>query len=350
MKPAAGRLGGGRTSASLGLASAGLVSLALAGCDPTGTGIPPEDIVAAGVWTVVTVDPADPSRTELLATAWLHWTRTGRRSNEVPGASVRVVGESGRSVELVQMPEQESCFTPGPIPPDIHHIPTYGTCYLASASPSPLAPGERISLTIESPAGGVAEGATRLPEAFVPAAGLASEGGRCLVEPDRNHRFSWGVAEGAQAYVGGAAVKGLDPRIWPGEDTLYAGEPLYMTGLPFGRDSTEMVFPRDFGTLFSKANVAAAVTDMLQVGLPEGAAADVAVGAIDRNWFNWIRLATFETLFVNTTFDTGEIRIPSIFGAGTGVFGAGVRWTVAVESRPRTGDGDPPQCGPVVED
>lgn len=321
---------------------------ALAGCDPTGTGIPPEDIVVAGVWTVVTVDPADPSRTELLATAWLHWTRAGRRSLDAPGASVRIVGESGRSVELVEMPDQESCFDTGPIPGG-HHAPTYGTCYLASASPSPLAPGERVSLTIRSPAGGVAEGATRLPESFLPTGGLASQGGRCLTEPDKNHRFSWSVAEGAQAYVGGAEVDGLDPLIWPGDSKHYAGEPLYMTGLPFGRDSTKMVFPREFGTLFTATGVSAAVTDMLQTGLPEGATADVAVGAIDRNWFNWIRLATFETLFVNSVFDTGEIRIPSIFGAGTGVFGAGVRWKVAVESRLPSGADDPPPCGPVAE-
>lgn len=326
-----------------------LAVLALAACDPTGTGIPPEDIVVAGVWTVVTVDPADPSRTELLATGWLHWTRAGRRSLQAPGASVRIVGESGRSVELVEMPDQESCFKTEPIPDGLR-APTYGTCYLASASPSPLAPGERVSLTIRSPAGGVAEGATKLPESFAPTGGLASPGGRCLTEPDKNHRFSWSVAEGAQAYVGGAVVDGLDPLIWPGDSELYAGEPLHMTGIPFGRDSTEMVFPREFGTLFTATNVGAAVGDMLQTGLPHGATADVAVGAIDRNWFNWIRLPTFETLFVNSTFDTGEIRIPSIFGAGTGVFGAGVRWTVAVESRSPTGAGDPPPCGPVVEE
>lgn len=326
-----------------------LALLALAGCEPTGTDIPPEDIVVAGVWTVVTVDPADPSRTELLATGWLHGTRSGRKSHEVLGASVHVVGESGRSVELVQMPDQESCFDTGPLPPYLH-APIYGTCYLASASPSPFAPGERVLLTIESPAGGVAEGATRLPEAFAPAGGLASRGGRCLTEPDKTHRFSWSVAEGAQAYVGAAAVDGLDPRIWPGDRELYAGEPLHMTGLPFGRDSTEMAFPRDFGVLFSATVVDTTVTDMLQRGLPNGATADVAVGAIDRNWFNWIRLPTFETLFVNSTFDTGEIRIPSIFGAGTGVFGAGVRWTVAVESRAPTGAGDPPPCGPVEEE
>lgn len=331
------------------VASLTTASLGLAACDPTGIDIPPDDIVAAGVWTVVTVDPADPSQTDLLATAWLHWTRSGRRSHEVLGASVRIVGESGHSLELVQMADQESCFKTEPLPPHLH-APTYGTCYLASASPSPLAPGERISLTIESPSGGSAEGATRLPETFVPSGGLASEGGRCLTAPDKNHRFSWSVAEGAQAYVGGASVDGLDPRIWPGDNPDYASEPLYMTGLPFGRDSTEMAFPRDFGTLFSATGVDTAVTDMLQRGLPNGATADVAVGAIDRNWFNWIRLPTFETLFVNSAFDTGEIRTPSIFGAGTGVFGAGVRWTVAVESRPRTGASDPPLCGPAVEE
>lgn len=328
------------------VAVASVAALITAACDPTGIDIPPEDMIVAGVWVVVTVDPSDPARTELLATGWLQWARTGHKPHEVLGASVQVVGASGQSVELVQRPRQESCFKLRPLPAHLR-APVYGTCYLASVSPSPFAPGERVSLTIESPEGGTAEGTTWLPEAFVPESGLASGHRNCLVEPNQNHRFRWSAADGAWAYVGGALVDGLDPRLWPGEDSLYAGEPLHMWGLPIRNNSSEMVFPRDFSTLFT-ASVDTELAEVLQTGLPRDATADVAVVGIDRNWFNWIRFPTFETLFINSVFTTGEIRIPSIFGAGSGVFGAGVRWTVAVESRAGGMDGDPPSCGPVL--
>lgn len=322
-------------------------SLILTGCDPTGTETAPEDVVVAGVWVVVTIDPADAARTELLATGWLDWTRTGRATSEVSGATLRIAGESGASVDLVEQPNQESCFKLEPLPTG-HHPPVFGTCYLATASPSPFAPGEGLSLTIWSPEGGTATGISRLPEAFAPSGGLASGDGRCLTEPDQNHRFSWSAAEGAWAYLGGALVEGLDPALWPGDASRYAGEALHLTGLPFRRDSTEMVFPRNLATLTGTQPVGVELSRVLQAGLPGGATAQVAVGAIDRNWYNWIRLPTFETVFVNSAFDTGEIRVPSIFGHGVGVFGASVRWTAEVESRARTGAGDPPPCGPVV--
>lgn len=324
-------------------------SLLLAGCDPTGTEIAPEDLVVAGVWTVVTIDPADPARAELLATGWLDWSRTGRATNEVPGASLRIAGESGASVELAEQPSQESCFKLDPLPAG-RYPPVFGTCYLATASPSPFAPGEELSLTIRSPEGGTATGVSRLPEAFAPSGGLSSQDGRCLTEPDQNHRFSWSVAEGAWAYVGGALVEGLDPALWPGDESRYAGEALHLTGLPVRRDSTEMVFPREFAALTGGQPVAVELERVLQAGLPDGATAKVAVGAIDRNWYNWIRLPTFEAVFVNSAFDIGEIRVPSIFGDGVGVFGTSVRWKAEVESRARTGAGDPPPCGPVAEE
>lgn len=320
--------------------------LILAGCDPTGTEVSPEDMVVAGVWVVVTIDPADATRTELLATGWLDWSRAVRTTSEVPGASLRIVGESGASVDLAERPSQESCFKLNPLPAHLH-APVFGTCYLATASPSPFAPGEGLSLTIGSPDGGTATGASRLPEPFAPSGGLASEDGRCLTEPDQNHRLSWSVAEGAWAYLGGALIKGLDPALWPADKSRYAGEALHLGGLPVRRDSTKMVFPRDLGLLTGVQPVGEELIRVLQTGLPRGATAQVAVGAIDRNWYNWIRLPTFESVFVNSAFDTGEIRIPSIFGDGLGVFGTSVRWKAEVESRVRTGAGDPPLCGPV---
>ena len=48
--------------------------------------------------------------------------------------------------------------------------------------------------------------------------------------------------------------------------------------------------------------------------------------------------------------DSGEVPVPSVFGDGTGWFGTGVRWKVAVESR-AAGDegvaGELPLCGAV---
>ena len=312
------------------------VAIGVAGCDLTVVEILPSgDLVTAGVTVVVTVDPADPSRIETRMLARL--TR-GRDvfDNLVPGASVWITGESGRSIELVEEADPRSaCATPLPKAiaerrGDDARLPI-GSCYTVTTSSAYFAPGEQLSLTITMADGETLQGVTRIPGAFAPS-GLSVNGGRCRMEPGTNYRFAWPPAEAAWAYIGEAEITGLSPELWPRDDALHL--PVTSIG-----DQTGMMFPRDF--LFEVIDIReGSLYRTLHAGLPEGAAADIAIGAVDRNWTNWVRPGRL--------LPQGEVRVPSVFGDGTGMFGAAVRWKVSVESRHAEGEGDLPLCGPKV--
>ena len=52
----------------------------------------------------------------------------------------------------------------------------------------------------------------------------------------------------------------------------------------------------------------------IQGGLPPDVRAEVVIGAADRNYVNWERGGVFNP--------SGFVRIPSVAGEGTGVFGS----------------------------
>ncbi len=308
-----------------------------AGCDvtdvPTGSG---QKVFVASATVVLTVDPAEPTRIGTRAVALVSeaWQQVLR---EVPGASVRITGASGRSLSLVEEEDplgtctvlrRESYTVDGQLRP-------IGSCHTATAASAVFAPGELLTLAVTTPDGAVLEGTSRMPDAFVPR-GLSVEDGRCRVEPGTAYRFAWSPVDGAWAHVGEAEVTGLSPSLWSSSDTLF----LPVTVLGRGREVTDMVFPRDFllELLSDVDNVELHRT--LDAGLPGGARAEVTIAALDRNWANWIREGR---LNIN-----GETVIPSVFGDGTGMFGTAVRWKVSVESRAADEAGDTPLCGPGV--
>lgn len=315
----------------------GAATMGLAGCDvtdvPTGSG---QKMLVASATVVLTIDPADPSRISTRAVALVSEAHQQVLS-QVPGASVRITGASGRSVSLVEEVDVLGACTvlsedlygvDGPLGP-------IGSCHTATAASPLFAPGEVLALAVTTPSGGVLEGTSRMPDAFVPQ-GLSVEGGRCRVEPGTGYRFSWAPVEGAWAHVGEAEITGLSPRLWPSSGPLY----LPVTVLGRGREVTDMVFPGDFvfELLSGVDNVELHRT--LDAGLPGGARAEVTVAALDRNWTNWIREGRINI--------NGETVIPSVFGDGTGMFGTAVRWKVSVESRAADGAGDLPLCGAGV--
>ena len=69
-------------------------------------------------------------------------------------------------------------------------------------------------------------------------------------------------------------------------------------------------------------------------GLPDGVAAEVSITAVDRNFVNWARGGNFNP--------SGQVRVPSLFGEGTGVFGSTIgrtfRVIVSSDSIPETPD------------
>lgn len=308
-----------------------------AGCDVTDVQPGSDQKMLVALATVVlTIDPAEPSRIDTRAVVMVSeaWQQV---LTEVPGAAVRITGASGRSLPLVE--EEDPLGACTVLPEDLYGedepLGMVGSCHTATAPSAVFAPGEALTLAVTTPDGAVLEGASRMPDAFVPR-GLSVEEGRCRVEPGTGYRFAWAPVVGAWAHVGEAEITGLSASLWSSSDPLY----LPVTMLGRGRDVTDMVFPRDFllELLSDVDNVELHRT--LDAGLPGGARAEVTIAALDRNWANWIREGR---LNIN-----GETVIPSVFGNGTGMFGTAVRWKVEVESRAAEGAGDVPLCGPGV--
>lgn len=318
------------------LALAGMMA-GVAGCDvtdvPTGSG---QKVFVASATVVLTIDPGEPSRIGTRAVALISEAYQ-QVLTEAPGASVRITGASGSSLSLAE--EEDPLGACTVLPEDLYGedgpLGIIGSCHTATAASAVFAPGEVLTLAVTMPGGAMLEGASRMPDAFVPQ-GLSVEDGRCRVEPDTGYRFSWTPVGGAWAHVGEAEVTGLSPNLWSSSDPLY----LPVTVLGRGSEVTDMVFPRDFllELLSDVDNVA--LHRKLNAGLPGGARAQVTIAALDRNWANWIREGR---LNIN-----GETVIPSVFGDGTGMFGTAVRWQVSVESRAARGAGDVPLCGPGV--
>ncbi|MCY3613144.1 MAG: hypothetical protein OXH51_16590 [Gemmatimonadetes bacterium] len=308
-------------------------ALLLTGCELTDVQVEPvPDVIVAGVTVVATIDPLDPSRIDTRATALI--TRFHRQQERlVPGASVRIVGESGRTLDLAEESDPlTTCITPYPYPGGTR--PPAGSCYFAAKLEAWFAPGERLKLLVTLPDGGVLTGESRMPGLFAPS-NISLENGRCRLNPDTGYRFEWPPSEGSWAYIAEARFAGLG-ELWSSEN------PLHLVVTLRGAAATEVTFPRGF--LFEALDDLRAddLYRALREGLPEGAGAKVAIGAVDRNWANWTRLGRIET--------DGEVNIPSVFGDGTGWFGTGVRWNVSVESRGAGGPGDLPLCGPATND
>lgn len=307
-----------------------LAPLAFGACELAEVEIEPvPDLVVAAVSVVLTVDPLDPGRIDTRAFALVAVSER-ETPREIPGASVTVVGESGRSLRLREASDPlATCVTQlegGARPPA-------GSCHLAAVTGAHFAPGERLSLTVELPDGGILRGESRMPGVFTPT-GLSLRAGRCRLDPGTGYRFNWEHSAGSWAYIAEARLAGLG-ELWPYEESLLLEATLRRD------DEPHLAFPRDL--LFEIIDEWE-LARVLHEGLPAGAAAEIAVGAVDRNWANWVRLGRIDL--------EGEVRIPSVFGDGTGMFGTAVRWKLAVESRaadPRAGDHDLPLCGPAAD-
>ena len=162
-------------------------------------------------------------------------------------------------------------------------------------------------------------GVSRMPGMFSPT-GLSLKDGRCRLTPNTTQRITWPRVEGAVAFVAEAIIDGLG-------ELKADDDPLYLTVTLVGGDLTEFALPQGFLYELNQGQSDLALVRALHTGLPAGASADIALGAVDRNWTNWVREGR---IHVN-----GEVRIPSVFGDGT------VRWKIGVESRDAVGeDGD----------
>ncbi len=100
-------------------------------------------------------------------------------------------------------------------------------------------------------------------------------------------------------------------------------DPLDLVGLSISASDTTIVFPTEFG-VFERFDLDRDLALLLQQGLPRGISVGIVVGAVDRNFVNWVRGGDFNP--------SGQVRIPSLQGDGTGVLGSVVRRTIRMET------------------
>jgi hypothetical protein len=284
-----------------------------------------DDVVVAEV--LVQVREGRPGLREPAVTALLH--RTSGAPEGVPGARV-VIRSPGRSTTLFQDADARPCAWSGPE--------NYGiTCYRSDIET--FFPGEALQVEIDLPSGGRLEGSVRVPGDFRLLNGAPVPGGSprgCRLDPERTFELRWSRSEGAWAYVAetaldgfraGLAARGIDV------DVNY----LYLLGLASSASDTTIVFPSEFG-LIERLNTERDLLVALQSGLPEGTQAHVSVAAVERNYTNWARGGAFNP--------SGQVRIPSLAGDGTGFFGAAVVRTLTLGVPPLPGgDQQLPACG-----
>ncbi len=142
----------------------------------------------------------------------------------------------------------------------------------------------------------------------------------------------WSRAEGAWAYVNETSIAGL-PDALAAEGIDVEDDPLYLLGLSVSVADTTITFPSEFG-VFNRLDLDQDVAVRLQRGLPAGVSAEVTITAVDRNYVNWSRSGSFNP--------SGQVRVPSLRGDGTGVFGStvGRRALVSVPAEP-SGSAEP---------
>lgn len=321
------------------LPAAAATVLALGACALTEVTIAEsEDVVVAETRLILGLD-IDGGAPSLNAYAYLHRTLSATRADEVEGAIVRMSGASGAVVHLELADSGGVCLSQEEEEPDDNGevtIVAVGSCYTASVSPSPFAPREVVELEVVLADGRTMTGVSRIPDTF-DFVGLSHEEGRCRVEPDTGYRFRWTEAGGTWSYLTDTWILGLDAAL-AGRD-VEAPDSLYLTGFGIGQDDTDVLFPGEYGLFDVGDDANAELLRILDVGLPGGTRADIAFAATDRNWVNWIRGGNFNP--------SGIIRIPSVFGDGTGYFGTATQRLLSVVSAPG-GDEMPPLCGPAV--
>lgn len=259
-----------------------------------------QEVTVVDVPDVIVVEAyAVVGESDAILRAFLGRTVGGASQRTVTAARVRVTREDGTLFELEEV-EVEECMLEG-------GTELRGTCYLGGPDAAGLRPGDALALRVELPDGRVLEGDTRIPGDFA----IEGESTLCRMEADTPYELRWSRSAGAHTYVNETVITGLDEALGP--EGIEAPRDLYLLGLSVSDADTTIVFPAEFG-VFERFDLDRPLAQRLQLGLPPGTHASVAISAADRNYVNWARGGNFNP--------SGPVRVPSIRGDGTGVFGS----------------------------
>lgn len=280
------------------LACAFFVALGLAACQIQEiTVAEPESVSIAEIYFRVTDGVSD-------GFALLHQT-TGGAGVLLRGSRVFVTGASGLTVEMEDETVLVECVSG--LPPAGFQ----GQCFrLTQQGATLVRPGARLDVRIELPGGGVLSGTVRMPGDYTLLT-PAPTSGECRVLPGTQLPVRWTPSAGAWAYLPEATVFGLEVALLPAGIRVPT-DPLTLQGISISEADTTILFPAQFG-IFNRFSSDREVLVALQQGFPPTSpvAGRVWVSALERNAVNWNRGGNFNP--------SGTVRIPSIFGDGTGV-------------------------------
>ena len=226
-----------------------------------------------------------------------------------PLAEVSIASGEGTLALRERAPEECVDLAEGAEPPPI-------ACYVGDSTLAPfVVPGGEYELRVRYAGEREMSGRTMVPGSFalrLPGVDVSpGETGRCVLPAGRELILSWTRAEGAWSYLGQLEIFGLREALPELADDL--PEVLRLTGLSISEEDTTMTLPRDFG-LFQRGQISTPVLLALRDGLPPNASARLTLAALDRNYVNGIRGGAFNP--------SGTVRVPSVSGDGTGVFGS----------------------------
>lgn len=291
----------GRTRPHLALgllALAGGIGFSLASCELAQITIEaPRPLVVAEIY--LRVQPSGPD-----AFALLHQSGPDNLPLGDAVVQVRPVGDDEPWRILPDAP-LGACLD-GAVPPEFD-----GWCFrLEVGNAFFLEPGGTYEAQVLLPNGGELAGRVTLPGDFA-LTSPAAEVTRCHLPPGRLLPVAWTRASGARAYVPEAEVFGLEAALEPRGITVPT-DPVILQGLSISEEDTDIVFPPQFG-IFNRFSSDRDVLLAIQQGLPAGppVAGRIVVSAQGRNSVNWNRGGNFNP--------SGAVRVPSLFGDGTGV-------------------------------
>jgi hypothetical protein len=269
---------------------------------------------------------------EPLQTAYLHRTSTQGISPVVPDAQIAVRDEASGDEILYAVGADSLCLDDAPL-----NGVQSGTCYAARVAPAAIRPGARYTLRIELPGGRVMTGTTDVPGAFdilVPKAlsGVGvSAATPCRLEPGTSMEITWSRSAGASVYITEGRLRNIRQALRDAGNDVEGNEPLDLIGLSISAADTTLKIPGELGLFDRFDDDLLPILLIIRDGLPPNVDATVVVAAADRNYVNWVRGGNFNP--------SGLVRVGSIQGDGSGVFGALVQHRLFISTR--TADRDP---------
>lgn len=238
--------------------------------------------------------------------AWLHRTHAQNKDLRVDNAIVRVLTDSGDSVQFKQV-DAPLCFlsSQDTIPPNA------GSCYETHPEALAVLPGRTYRLTVTTADGRRMTGNTTVPTDFT----ILRPAGRrsCFLPPMTEFEATWTKSTTAWVYAAEITLRGLKSALKP-HGIEIDGEPIRLFGLSLSAQDTTIKVASEFGLFDRFDEDLTAALAFLQKGVPGPVTMEGLIAAADRNYVNWERGGSFNP--------SGFVRVPSIHGDGTGVFGS----------------------------